>query len=77
MKEAFLTQLIDAADHSGFTVDALEFLSRGLDETACAILFGNVLKLPKYMKSKDIPYRACILRAPSIEIRKSPLSHWE
>ena len=69
--------LLGAAIHSGFTFDALEFLIRGLDATATAILLGNVSKLPVYMKSKDIPYLSRSRIAPSMEIRKSPLSHWE
>lgn len=75
MTEEQIDLIIEAAQLSGFTVDALVFLSRGLDATALAILMGNVSSLPVYMKSREIPYRDCILIAPSMEIRKSPDSH--
>ena len=68
LSEALLDQLLAAANHSGLTVDALEFLVRGVDESAAAILLGNASNLPKYMKSRGIPYRDCILIAPSIDI---------
>jgi hypothetical protein len=69
-----LDQILVAAQ-SGFSVDALEFVSRGLDDIALAILLGNVSRLPVYMKSIDIPYLVLSRIAPSIETRKSPLSH--
>lgn len=75
MDEEAKLNLIVTTAQSGFSVDALEFLSRGLDDTALAILLGNVSKLPVYMKSIDIPYRVRSRIAPSIETRKSPLSH--
>lgn len=77
MKTNLFYAMIDAAIYSGLTVDALEFMARGLDENAVAILLGNVSNLPVYMKSREIPYRSCIFSAPSIEILKSPLSHCE
>ncbi len=72
-----LDLLINASQVSGLTIDALYFLISGLDDSAVAILLGNVSMLPKYMKSRDVPYLACNRIAPSIEMRKSPLSHWE
>ena len=77
MDDARLTQLIDLSDQSGLTVDLLEFLSRGLDETAFAIFAGNVSMLPKYMKSSVMPYLSRSRIAPSMEMRASPLSHCE
>lgn len=70
-------KIIDLADQSGLSVDLLEFLSRGLDDTAFAILAGNVSMLPRYMKSNVMPYLSRSRIAPSTEMRKSPLSHWE
>jgi len=70
-----LDLLINVARTSGFTIDALYFLISGLDDSAVAILLGNVSMLPKYMKSKDIPYLSCSRMAPSMEMRKPPLSH--
>lgn len=67
--------LTDAARQSGLTFDLLEFVTRGLDDKALAILCGNVSTLPTYMKSRDIPYLSDSFNAPSIEMRKSPLSH--
>ena len=77
MNDGILDDLICAAQEFGLTAGAIEFLTRGLDEMAVAILLGNVSSLPVYMKSREIPYRDCIFSAPSIETRKSPLSHCE
>lgn len=73
--EEYLDLLISSAQESGLTVDLLEFVSRGLDDKAVAILFDNVSKLPQYMKSRDIPYLRRSFIAPSTDTRKSPLSH--
>ena len=75
MSENTLLAMINAAQASGLSVDLLEFVSRGLDDNSRAILFGNVSRLPKYMKSKDIPYLSTSRIAPSTDMRKSPLSH--
>jgi len=64
-----IEQLTNAARHSGLTFDALEFMTRGLDAKAVAILLGNVSNLPVYMKSRDMPYRDCIFNAPSMDTR--------
>ena len=60
---------------NGVLVDVICYLSRGLEPKAIARLCGNVSSLPMYMKSNDMPYRLCILRAPSIDILKDPDSH--
>ena len=75
MNEVLFSKLIVAAAQSGITVDALLCLISGLEDNSVARLLDNVSSLPTYMKSKDMPYRDCIVIAPSIEIRKSPLSH--
>lgn len=69
MNDDQLDKLLDAARQSGMTVDALVCLTEGLDANAVAILLGNVSNLPKYMKSKEIPYRRSIFIAPSIDTR--------
>lgn len=69
MAVARIDELTKAAAYSGLTVDALEFVTRGLDDKAVAILLGNVSNLPVYMKSREIPYRDCIFSAPSIDTR--------
>ena len=69
MNEENLSILIEVAQTTGFSVDLLEFITRGLDDRAVAILLGNVSSLPTYMKSNDIPNRARIFNAPSIDIR--------
>lgn len=51
-----IDRLMKLARETGLTVDYLEFLSRGLDRSAEAILFGNISTLPQYMKSSDNPY---------------------
>ena len=70
-----LSLILEAADQSGFTVDFLLELSKGLNANAVAILLGNVSKLPKYMKSNEIPYLSLSRIAPSSDTRKLPLSH--
>ena len=70
-----LDRIINAADQSGISVDVIAFLISGLDSKSEAVLLGNVEMLPKYMKSRDIPYRVQSRIAPSIETRKPPLSH--
>lgn len=40
---------------TGFSLDLLVALSRGLDAHALRILCGNVSDLPKNRKSKDVP----------------------
>ena len=70
-----LEMILKVAHQSGFTVDSVLFLMSGLDDKAIAILLGNVSRLPKYMKSKEIPYLSRSRTAPSMEMRKSPLSH--
>lgn len=75
MNDLLLDKLLVSAHQSGLSIDVLEFLSRGLDDTAAATLFGNASNLPKYMKSREIPYRFEIQRAPSTDIRNLPLSH--
>lgn len=54
--EGKLTAIIAAADQSGLTVDVLVSLADGLDESATAILCGNVSRLPQYIKSSEMPY---------------------
>ncbi len=66
---ARVDKLIAAADASGFTVDYLEWLSRGLEAKAEAILFGNISTLPQNMKSSGNPYISRSLKAPFSEIR--------
>ena len=66
---------VGSSEASGVPVDAICYLSRGLEPKATAKLCGNVSSLPVYMKSSDMPYRFCILSAPSIAILKDPDSH--
>ncbi len=68
MSDDRLAVLIRMADQSPLSLDVLEFISRGLDDTALAILAGNVSTLPRYMKSKDTPYLSLSRMAPSMEI---------
>lgn len=75
MTDPRLDAILKVSCETGYSVDVLEFVSRGLDETALAILLGNVSMLPKYMKSSEMPYLSRSRMAPSIDIRKSPLSH--
>ena len=72
---AIIGAIIESSEVSGVPVDVICYLSRGLEPTAIARLCGNVSTLPVYMKSNDMPYRFCILRAPSIDILKDPDSH--
>lgn len=48
--------LIELSGNTSLTVDYLEALTVGLDNSALAILCGNASKLPKMMKSIDSPY---------------------
>lgn len=77
MNDELIDKMVDAAQISGLTVDLIEFLINGLEDTAIAILLGNVSNLPAYIKSSDTPNLSRIFSAPSIEILKSPDSHWE
>ncbi len=54
-REARLSMMIDACQASGFSLDLLELISRGLDSHAVRILCGNVSALPKNRKSKEVP----------------------
>lgn len=54
-QEARLQLMIDACQDSGFSLDVLELLTRGLDSHAVRISCGNVSTLPKKRKSKDVP----------------------
>ena len=53
--EARLQLMIDACQASGFSLDLLELLTRGLDSQAVRIACGNVSALPKKRKSNDVP----------------------
>lgn len=64
-----IDRLIEEAEKTGFTVDYLEWLSRGLDRSSEAILFGNISTLPQYMKSSGNPYVSRSFRAPLSETR--------
>ncbi len=72
-----LAILLCLADVFGRTLDYVEFVTRGLDVNALAILCGNASRLPQYMKSNDSPYASRRASAPSIEIRKFPDSQFE
>ena len=67
--------IIKSADQSGFTVDLIVAMINGLDDKSIAILLGNVSMLPKYMKSKEIPYLSLSRMAPSSDVLNAPLSH--
>ena len=54
-REIKLLMMIDACQASGFSLDLLEWLTRGLDAHALAICCGNVSALPKYRKSNETP----------------------
>lgn len=59
-----IDRLIRAADQSGFTVDYLELVTRGLPVRAEEIVLGNMAMLPRYMKSSDNPNVSHSFRAP-------------
>lgn len=63
-----LDALMGVAYESPVSFDVLEVLSRGLDETALAILCANVSTLPQYMKSSEIPYLSRSRMALRIDI---------
>lgn len=58
-----------AATDTGFTIDYLEALTRGLSRQACLNVIGNASSMPSYMKSSDNPYLRRNASAPSIETR--------
>lgn len=64
-----LDLLIEGARLSGFTIDALDYLSRGLSDSALRIFIGNASRLPSYMKSSDSPYLFRSASAPSNDTR--------
>lgn len=72
-----LDALLEGARNSGFTVDYLEFLSRGLSLSATRKLMGNASAMPSYMKSSDNPYVRRNASAPSTEILCTPDSQFE
>lgn len=47
--------MLEACYVSGFSLDVLELLTRGLDAQATRICCGNVSALPKNKKSSDTP----------------------
>ncbi|WP_319528962.1 hypothetical protein [uncultured Cohaesibacter sp.] len=55
VSEERLQMIIDACQASGFSLDLLELLTRGLDNQALAICCGNVSTLPKNKKSNEVP----------------------
>lgn len=67
--ERRLDLLIEGARVSGFTVDALDYLSRGLSESALRMFIGNASSMPSYMKSSVGPYLLRSARAPSTDMR--------
>ena len=51
-----LDMLIEARQKTGFTLDYLEWVTRGLDSQASCILLGNLSTLPpQYVKSSGTP----------------------
>ncbi len=74
---ARLELLLKASRETGFTVDYLELLTRGLSRSACLRLIGNASSMPSYMKSSDNPYVRRNASAPSIETRCRPVSQFE
>lgn len=57
------------ARESGFTIDYLEALTRGLSIQALRIVMGNASAMPSYMKSSDNPYVLRRQSAPSMDTR--------
>ena len=62
--EERLDVLVEGAEQSGFTIDYLEWLGRGLSLQALRKLIGNASSLPAYMKSSDNPNAFRIASAP-------------
>lgn len=61
-----VTVLREGAKATGFTIDYLDALSRGLSIQALRKLIGNASEMPSYMKSSDNPYvRRSARPAPS------------
>lgn len=67
--DARLDLLLHASYVSGFSLDLLELLSRGMDENSVRIFSGNVLNLPRNIKSSDTSYFSRILKAPLSDSR--------
>lgn len=67
--EARLDLLIEGAQLSGVTIDALDYLSQGLSDSALRTLIGNWSSMPSYMKSSDNPYLFRSASAPSMDMR--------
>lgn len=61
--------LRQAAQKTGFTIDYLEVMTRGLSRQAALRVIGNASSMPSYMKSSDNPYVRRKARAPSRDRR--------
>ena len=72
-----LALLVKGADETGFTVDYLEFLTRGLSKSAVLKVIGNASSMPQNMKSSDNPYTRRISRAPVSDSLVEPVSQFE
>ena len=65
-----MSLLIEGARQSGFTIDYLEALSRGLSLQAIRKLIANASSLPSIMKSSDSPYVRRRASAPTMDRRE-------
>lgn len=64
-----IDELRAAARESGFTIDALDWLTQDLSRQAFRKVMGRASSMPSYMKSSDSPYVLRSARAPSIDNR--------
>lgn len=69
MAQSRLDLLIHGARSTGFTIDYLEEISRGLSNQALRRVIGNASSMPSYMKSSDNPNVRRIVRAPFSDSR--------
>ena len=69
--------LIAGAAVTGWTIDYLEALTKGLDSQALRKVIGNASAMPAYMKSSDNPYARRISSAPLSDSLEVPTSQLE
>lgn len=72
--DEYIEILVSGAEETGFTVDFLHSLTSGLSRQACLSVIGNASSMPAYMKSSDNPYVSRRAKAPSMDMRCSPVS---
>ena len=67
--ELRLSKLLETANKTGITIDALEWITQDLSLQAALKVMGRASSMPSYMKSNDKPNILRNASAPSSDTR--------